>query len=203
LSLRQLVVTVVAVAGINASVEVLGERLRGARDRVGLTLEQTAELSGLSKAHLSRLESGERQPSIAALVSLAGALGTSVTHLLGEDRDEKLLATSRGDEPRRASNGLFIASCSGYSGSSALEALRITVAQDRPAGPGVSHPGEEWLYILRGTLSLEYEGEFHRLAVDMTAHFDAERPHRLIAEDGPVELLLVTAKESRRMHSIH
>lgn len=181
----------------------LGERLRIARDRAGFTLEQTAELSGLSKAHLSRLESGDRQPSIAALVSLADALSTSVTHLLGEDHDEKLLTVSRGDEPRRVSNGLFIASCSGYTGSSALEALRITVVQDRPASPGVSHQGEEWLYVLQGTLSLEYEGELHRLDTGMTAHFDAERPHRLIAEDGPVELLLVTAKESRRLHSTH
>jgi transcriptional regulator with XRE-family HTH domain len=35
----------------------IGERLRSARERAGLTLDQTAELSGLSKAHLSRLES--------------------------------------------------------------------------------------------------------------------------------------------------
>ncbi len=53
----------------------VGERLRTARERVGLTLEQTAELSGLSKAHLSRLESAERQPSIAALLSLSTHLG--------------------------------------------------------------------------------------------------------------------------------
>ena len=53
----------------------VGQRLRAARERVGLTLDQTAELSGLSKAHLSRLESAERQPSIAALLSLSGALG--------------------------------------------------------------------------------------------------------------------------------
>ena len=47
--------------------------------RAGLTLEQLAQRAELSTAHLSRLESGERQPSVAALLSLARALGVSMS----------------------------------------------------------------------------------------------------------------------------
>src|SRR5580658_3484423 len=125
----------------------VGQRLRAARERVGLTLDQTAELSGLSKAHLSRLESAERQPSIAALLSLSEALGTPVSVLLGEDQDSSPLAISTDAAPRHESKGLSIAPCGGYAGSSALEALRITVDPDRPLIPAAHHRGEEWLYV--------------------------------------------------------
>jgi transcriptional regulator with XRE-family HTH domain len=181
----------------------IGERLRSARESAGLTLDQTAERSGLSKAHLSRLESADRQPSIAALLALAEALGTPVSTLLGEARTGIPLAISTDGEPRRPSNGLAIASCSGYPGSHVLEALRISVGPDRPATGPVSHRGEEWLYVIDGILRLEYDGETHHLGPGVTAHFDAERPHRLGAEGGPVELLLVAAKDTRNVQTIH
>ena len=136
----------------------------------------------MSKAHLSRLESAERQPSIAALLTLAGVLGTPVSVLLGEDQDGSPLAISTKDAPRHQSKGLSIAPCSGYVGSSSLEALRITVDPDRPDTSPAQHRGEEWLYVLQGVLRLEYDGEVHHLGPGVAAHFDAERPHRLGAE---------------------
>ncbi len=186
-----------------AVLDSIGERLRAARESAGLTLDQTAERSGLSKAHLSRLESAERQPSVAALLTLADALGTPVSTLLGEGRARASLSISTDDEPRRASKGLAIASCSGYPGSSALEALRLTVDPDRPSTAPARHRGEEWLYVLHGILRLEYDGETHHLGPGVSAHFDADRPHRLGAEGEAVEVLLVAAKDGRAVQNIH
>src|SRR5208283_3690220 len=97
----------------------------------GLTLEQLAEATGLSKAHLSRLESGGRQPSIAALLDVSVALGVPVNVLLGEDRSGAPLSVSSGGEPRHEANGLAIMTRSGYPGSSAIEALSITIDPER------------------------------------------------------------------------
>jgi quercetin dioxygenase-like cupin family protein/DNA-binding XRE family transcriptional regulator len=181
----------------------IGERLRSAREDAGLTLEQTAERAGLSKAHLSRLESAERQPSIAALLTLADVLGTAVSTLLGEPTAGTTLGISTDGEPRRPSRGLSIAPCSGYPGSSALEALRITVDPGRLAPTPARHRGEEWLYVLTGILRLEYDGEIHHLGPGVSAHFEADRPHRLGAEGDAVELLLVAAKDVRNVQSFH
>lgn len=181
----------------------IGECLRAAREAQGLTLEQAAELSGLSKSHLSRLECSERQPSVAALLSLSRALGVSVGALFGESEEETPLAISSPDEPRRESNGLSIAPASGYTGSHVIEALRVTVNPERPDPALVQHQGEEWLYVLRGTLRLEYHGEVHLLGPGTSAHFDAELPHRLGADRRPAEVLLVAAKPVRNIHNIH
>jgi len=182
----------------------IGERLRAARERAGLTLDQAAERAAMSKAHLSRLESSERQPSIAALLSLSQALGIPVSAVLGEDVAGPPLAVwPDGTAPRRESKGLTIAPCSGYPGSSTLEALRITVAPDRLAPSPARHRGEEWIYVLDGILRLEYDGAVHHLGPGATAHFDAERPHRLGAEGRPAEIVMVAARERITLQSAH
>ena len=191
------------VPGAEAVLVSIGERLRSAREGIGLTLDQTAALSGLSKAHLSRLESAERQPSIAALLALSEALGTPVSVLLGENPDASPLAIFTEGAPRHDSKGLSIAPCSGYAGSSALEAMRVTVEPDRPIASPAHHHGEEWLYVLAGILRLEYDGEVHHLGPGVSAHFDAERPHRLGAEGRSTEVLLVAARDGRHAQGIH
>ena len=91
------------------AVGALGERLRAARDARGLTLDQLSTSVGVSKAHLSRLESGDRQPSVGILVEVAAALGTRVSVLLGEEVTGATLATFAPDAPRLAAAGLEIA----------------------------------------------------------------------------------------------
>ncbi len=186
-----------------ATLASIGERLRAARDRAGLTLDQLAEATGLSKAHLSRLESSERQPSIAALLDLSATLGVPVNVLLGEDRDGAPLSISAGAEPRHEANGLAIVTRSGFPGSSAIEALSITIEPERPTSPPARHRGEEWLYVVSGTLLLEYDGIGHTLATGQCAHFDADRPHRLAAVGGTTEILMVAAHDSRTLQAVH
>jgi transcriptional regulator with XRE-family HTH domain len=183
------------------AVTALGDRLRAAREARGLTLEQVSESTGVSKAHLSRLESGERQPSVGILVELAATLGTRVGALLGEDADGAPLATYTPSAPRHNAAGLRIAASSGFPNSRALEAMRIHVPADREPGPPARHRGEEWIYVLQGTLELEYDGVLHELPGDVAAHFDAGRPHRFAARAG-AELLLVSADYRPELTSI-
>jgi transcriptional regulator with XRE-family HTH domain len=189
--------------GSAVNLDAFGQRLRSAREARGLTLEQVADLAGLSKAHLSRLESGERQASIGALVDLSTSLGVSISSLLGEDREGRSLATFGPDAPRHRAGGLEIATCSGYVDSRAIEALRVTVNPRRPASPPVQHRGEEFLYVLRGTVELEYDGALYELSVDTSAHFDASRPHRMSARRSSAEVLLVSAEGRVDLSRIH
>ncbi len=181
----------------------VGNGLRAIREGQGLTLEQAAELSGISKSHLSRLESSERQPSVASLLALSTAFGVPVGTFFGETQGAAPLTILPPDQPRRESNGLTIAVCSGYIGSSVIDALRVEIRPERPAPVPARHPGEEWLYVLKGTLRLEYDGDLHLLEAGTAAHFNAEVPHRLGAQGSIVEVLLVAAKPVRNLSTIH
>ena len=116
---------------LSEALTTIAESLREERTRAGLTLEQLAQRAELSTAHLSRLESGDRQPSVAALIALSRALGVSMSTLLGERRGAPAIATYPRGTPSHESNGLTIAPCSGFPGSTTLEALQIR-HQPRP-----------------------------------------------------------------------
>lgn len=63
----------------------MGRRLAQARSVRGLTLEQVSVRSGLAVGYVSQLETGsKRNPTLGALVRLSGALGVSVSFLVGE-----------------------------------------------------------------------------------------------------------------------
>jgi transcriptional regulator with XRE-family HTH domain len=184
------------------AVSALGDRLRAAREARRLTLDQLSASTGVSKPHLSRLESGERQPSVGILVELAAALGTRVGALFGEDVEGTPLAMFTPDSPRHTAAGLEIASSSGFPDSGALEAMRVHVPAGREPAAPARHRGEEWIYVLRGILELEFDGLLYELRKDMAAHFDAARPHRLAAGRTGAELLLVSADYRPELASI-
>src|SRR5271166_2162339 len=171
----------------------IAESVRDARARAGLTLDQVAQRTDLSVAHLSRLESGERQPSVAALIALSRALGVPMSTLLGERHAEPAIATYSSGRPTHVANGLTISPCSGFPGSSTLEALQITISTDRVPPEPARHRGEEWIFVVSGRLRLDFDTEVHVLEPGATAHFDANRPHRLGAEVDGTEVLVVAA----------
>ncbi|MEU5212464.1 XRE family transcriptional regulator [Streptomyces sp. NPDC020742] len=165
-------------------------RLRDLRRRSGLTLETAARLVGLSPAHLSRLETGRRQPSLPMLLALARTYGTTVSDLLGEAAPERD-PVIRADRAEPSEAGGWTYWTAGGAGR-AMQALRVHVPQ-RAQGELVRvHPGEEWLYVLTGRLRLTLGPAVHVLGPGDAAHFDSLTPHRLAAAaPGGTELLFV------------
>ncbi|MFE1882397.1 helix-turn-helix domain-containing protein [Streptomyces diastatochromogenes] len=177
-------------AGEGDDLRAVAPQLRALRRRTGLTLEAAARSAGLSPAHLSRLETGQRQPSLPMLLALARIYGTTVSQLLGEtvaDRDAVVRAADM--EPTHAGGWTYVQA--GASGR-AMQALRVRVPYGAQGDIVRVHPGEEWLYVLEGRLRLRLGDTAHLLAPGDSAHFDSLTPHRLAAEDHDgVELLFV------------
>ncbi|WNI14137.1 helix-turn-helix domain-containing protein [Actinacidiphila sp. ITFR-21] len=158
---------------------VLAPRLRERRLAGGLTLESAAHRLGLSAAHLSRLESGLRQPSLPVLLGLARLYGTTVSDLLGETTAEPDPVV-RGDRMPAVPAGGWTYRRAGGTGR-AMQALRVHVPARAQQALVRVHPGEEWLYVTAGELELTLGERVHRLAAGDSAHFDSLVPHRLAA----------------------
>ncbi|MEU2585953.1 XRE family transcriptional regulator [Streptomyces avermitilis] len=163
-------------------------QLRALRRRAFLTLEVAARAAGLSPAHLSRLETGQRQPSLPMLLALARIYGTTVSELLGEtvgDRDAVVRAADM--EPTGAGGWTYWQA--GAAGR-AMQALRVRVPYGSQGDVVRVHPGEEWLYVLKGRLRLRLGDTTHVLEPGDSAHFDSLTPHRLAAADHDAAELL-------------
>ncbi|MEU2360084.1 XRE family transcriptional regulator [Streptomyces noursei] len=165
-------------------------RLRELRRHSALTLETAARRVGLSPAHLSRLETGQRQPSLPMLLALARTYGTTVSDLLGETAPEHdpIVRAARA-EPSEAGGWTY--RTVGGAGR-AMQALRVHVPERAQGDLVRVHPGEEWLYVLTGRLRLTLGEAVHVLEPGDAAHFDSLTPHRLAAAArGGTELLFV------------
>ncbi|MET9258014.1 XRE family transcriptional regulator [Streptomyces sp. NPDC003717] len=160
---------------------VMAPQLRALRRRAALTLEAAARAAGLSPAHLSRLETGQRQPSLPMLLSLARVYGTTVSDLLGETAPERE-AVVRGADMEPTVAGGWTYRRAGGSGRG-MQALRVHVPHDSQGDIVRVHPGEEWLHVLRGRLRLALGDSVHRLGPGDSSHFDSLTPHRIAALD--------------------
>lgn len=166
-------------------------QLRDLRRRAGLTLEAAAARARLSPAHLSRLETGRRQPSLPLLLALARTYGTTVSELLGETPAvADPIVRASGPGAREADGWTYWQA--GGSGRG-MQALRVHVPQGRGPGELVRvHPGEEWLYVLGGRLRLHLGEAEYLLDPGDSAHFDSLTPHRITGADpGGADLLFV------------
>ncbi|MFK4226592.1 helix-turn-helix domain-containing protein [Streptomyces sp. NPDC019890] len=175
-------------------------RLRELRRRRGLTLETAARRAGLSPAHLSRLETGHRQPSLPMLLALARIYGTTIAELLGEtapDREPVIRAGSR--EPTVAEGWTYHQA--GGPGR-AMQALRLVVPYGTQGNLVRVHPGEEWLYVLDGRVRLGLGEAVHELSPGDSAHFDSMTPHRIAAAtpEGAELLFVHTLLQSPDIH---
>jgi transcriptional regulator with XRE-family HTH domain len=163
----------------------LGSRIHAMRNSREWTLEELADHTSLSKAYLSRLEGGDRQPSIAALAAIANAFGVSIGALFERpDETAACMIIRGGSLPARNANGLIFQPLSGSTKPFNLHPIAVTVPPDRPGTETYQHDGEEWLHVLSGRLKLAVAGEEHVLETGDSAHFDSRLPHRLDAVDG-------------------
>ncbi|GLJ91791.1 helix-turn-helix domain-containing protein [Streptomyces poonensis] len=171
-------------------------QLRTLRHRASLTLEAAARTAGLSAAHLSRLETGHRQPSLPVLLTLARVYGTTVSELLGESVPERDAIVRAADmEPTRAGGWTYWQAGAPGRG---MQSLRVHVPYGSQGDIVRVHPGEEWLYVLKGRLRLRLGDAAHVLLPGDSAHFDSLTPHRIAAadEDGADLLFVHTLLQS-------
>lgn len=79
----------------------LGERLQKARENAGLSMAMASHLAGVKPTTLRDWERDRSAPRVNKLVSLAGILGVSPTHLMAEEgQSDNPVATSRGRQEK-------------------------------------------------------------------------------------------------------
>jgi transcriptional regulator with XRE-family HTH domain len=174
--------------------------IRSYRLRRNLTLAQLSELSGISVAHLSRLENGQRTPTVRLLLQLARALGVSLGTLVGESPAENTVYVSRsGDRHTIAAGDTSLQSLSDPE-LRWLQVVELSLPPGRLGEPA-AHAGEEWVYVLSGAIDVDLNGSTSSLAAGDAVHFRADIPHTLRnphAESATV--LVVNALEAPALH---
>src|SRR5271156_1302070 len=172
-----------------------GANLKQHRLRKGWTLDDLAERSDLSKPFLSRLESGDRQASIAAVLTLCEVFELSMAEMFQTQVTfDSCLIVRKADAVPREAYGLTYVPLSNAEDLFNLRPIRVTVSPDRTGNEHFRHEGEEWIYVLSGQITLSLADERYDLDTGDAVHFDSRLPHRVIARSKKApEILLVAS----------
>lgn len=175
----------------------VGPRLRALRQQRGATLTQLSATTGISVSTLSRLESGQRKPTLELLLPLARAHQVPL--------DELVDAPRTGDpriHPRPFDrHGRTVIPLTRRPGG--IQAFKQVFPPGWPGGEPErkSHEGYEWLYVLNGRLRLLLGDHDTVLSAGEAAEFDTRVPHGF-ANPGPeaAEVLMLFGPQGERVH---
>ncbi|MFI9586153.1 helix-turn-helix domain-containing protein [Streptomyces sp. NPDC052236] len=176
----------------------VGPRLRGMRRERGTTLAQLSETTGISLSTLSRLESGQRKPTLELLLPLAKAHGVQLDELVG--------APATGDprihaRPFTRHGQIFVPLTRNLGGLHAFKQIMPVGQVDGPRPEQRVHEGYEWLYVLSGRLRLALGEHDLVLTAGEAAEFDTRTPHGFAnAGTQPVEFLSIFGPQGERLH---
>jgi len=182
---------------VDRVLEAVGPRLRALRQERGATLAQLSATTGISVSTLSRLESGQRRPTLELLLLLARA------HQVPLD---ELVDAPASDDPRVLPrpfqrHGMTFTALTRRPGG--LQAYRLVLPPNWPAHePELqAHEGYEWLYVLSGRPRLLLGDHDIELTPGEVAEFDTHLPHALAnATSTPVEVLSLFGPQGERLH---
>jgi transcriptional regulator with XRE-family HTH domain len=182
-------------AQISAALELVGPRLRKLREQRGITLTQVAARTEISKSTLSRLENGQRKPSLELLLPLAQVYRVPLDDLVGapEVGDPRIRL-----KPRRVNGRTVLPLTRNPDG---IQAWKIIIPASQSTPKLRTHDGYEWLYVLTGRMRLIQGNQDHVLGAGEAAEFDTQTPHWFGSTGkGPAEILSIFERPGERVH---
>jgi transcriptional regulator with XRE-family HTH domain len=160
----------------------VGERVRHMRREQELTLDDLAGRSGVSRAMISKLERGEKNPTLIVAAKVAEGLGVSLSQLLGtEDKREVILVPrERRMVMRDPETGFERQLLSPSFGGRGIEFVRNVVPEGSTSGEFPPHRRgvTEYVVVERGRLRAVLGGDEHLLEEGDALYFEADVPHR-------------------------
>ena len=130
----------------------LGPKLRRMRERKGLGLVETAKQAGISPGFLSAVERSQANASVSTLQRLAMCYGTTVMELFQSPPHERRLVGPADRRVLSVHPGVRMELLS--TGAPMLQSMLFRVAPAAGSEGAYSHQGEEFIYMLAGTLEV-------------------------------------------------
>ncbi|MDH6213493.1 cupin domain-containing protein [Streptomyces pseudovenezuelae] len=168
----------------------VARRLKDLRSERGITLTTLAEQTGISSAHLSRLEKGLRKPSIGSLLQIARVYGVSISELVQEpDADDFHLVRAEAAMTHDGQDGRYTV----LSGPRETMSVIRVVLEPGKHTKMAKHVGEEWLHVLSGAITLDISGKSLDLAAGDSVHFDSSKEHRVLNDEEADATVLIAS----------
>ncbi len=149
----------------------IASAIRARRRRLGLTLKDLADKSGLSSPFLSQVERDQATPSITSLMAIAQALDVDIHYFINPPPYSEVVRRASDPEFLQINSSLRYIRLTGGHAERQMEALLMTIPPGSHA-PATARDGEGFYYVLAGRLTVTLGKETFILGPGDSAHFD-------------------------------
>ena len=156
----------------------IGKKIRELRIQNDLTLEALASRSELTKGFLSQVERNLTSPSISTLKDILEALGTNLSEFFHEDKEEQIVFSTQ---------DFFVDEQEGYTiewivpnaQKNEMEPILLTLHPHQQSHELSSHTGQEFGYVLKGSVTLVRGNKKYKLKAKETFYINGNTEHYL------------------------
>lgn len=171
----------------------IGKKIKNLRQEKGLTQEELADRCELTKGFISQLERGNTLPSIPTLVDLLQCLGTDLKHFFGDDEDHQIVFKKtdyfeKEDETLHNKIEFIVPNAQ----KNQMEPILLTLEPGGSTYPDQPHEGEEFGYVLSGSISVVMNNKSYTVKKGETFYFEGKYTHYITSEKGAKVLWIST-----------
>ena len=161
----------------------IGSKIKRLRVRLGLTQEELAARTELTKGFISQLERDIASPSIATLMDILEALGTNLSEFFHEEPERKIVFSTQ---------DFFVDKQEDYriewvipnAQKNQMEPILLTLQPRGKSHVLPAHQGEEFGYVLKGNVTLIRDDKKYKLKATDTFYLDGRKSHYLYNHTG-------------------
>lgn len=163
----------------------IGEKLRTLRLRKSMGLVELGKHTGLSAALLSKLERGKLFPTLPTLLRIALVYGVGLDYFFTDERKRRVVSVVRKAErvrfPERpgVQDVPYYFECLDYRATERKLSAYLAEFEDPPSEKprAHQHAGIEFLYVIKGSLTIRIAGEDFQLEAEDAIYFDSAVQH--------------------------
>lgn len=175
----------------------IGQTIKDRRIKMGKSIREIASACEISPSTISMIENGKTSPNLLTLKAVCDALNIPVFSLLLDEDEDRIRLVRRSNQItfiRNASNGQSLVERLIIQGKNEMFAATISVPPHTDSGDYAHHGGEEFVFVLKGTVTYDLQGKRkYELSAYDTLYYPNYIGHRWENNtDEEVEILLVS-----------
>ena len=163
----------------------IGNRMKELRIQYGLTQQELADRAELTKGFISQLERNQNTPSVSTLLDIIQCLGTTPAEFFADEEPEQIVFKEADYfEKEDLENKSLVEWVVPNAQKNTMEPVRLTL---QPGGISeILHPhsGEEFGYVIKGTVRIHYGGKYHTVRTGESFYFKAGKRHYIENKSG-------------------
>jgi len=163
----------------------VGERVKAVREQRNLSLQDISQRTDLSVSMLEQIEEGRLAPPLGTVIKLAKALDLKMGYFISGEEDRPFTVVrrddrkvvSRYDSQKGAYYGYGYESLAPHKTDRHMEPFLVTLDPAETEEERSTHDGQEFIYVLEGTMEVRLGEEIHILEPGDAIYYDSTVPH--------------------------